>query len=126
VIANIDRWYLAVAYAAGFAAGNNIGIWLEARIAIGNELLRAISYRPQGQLRDALRAVGWRAYSVPGFGADLRPVDIVLVVAPRRRMRDLLAAIKTIEPEAVYTISDIRSIHNIDSNSTTRPMELWR
>jgi uncharacterized membrane-anchored protein YitT (DUF2179 family) len=38
-------------------------------------------------------------------------VEIVLVVEPRRRIRQLLAAIREIDPDAVYTTSDIRSVH---------------
>jgi uncharacterized protein YebE (UPF0316 family) len=111
VITNLDAWYLIVAYAGGYASGNYIGMLLESRVAIGSELVRAISWRSDGHLAEALRAAGWEAVAVPGHGPGREAVEIVLVVEPRRRISQLLAAIREIDPEAVYTTSDIRSVH---------------
>ncbi len=51
VLTNLDQWYLALAYASGFAVGNYVGITIESRFAIGNELVRCISFN-----RDILAA----------------------------------------------------------------------
>ena len=44
VLTNIDQWYLALAYAGGFAVGNFIGMSIESHFAIGDELIRCISF----------------------------------------------------------------------------------
>lgn len=111
VITNLDAWYLIVAYAGGYASGNYIGMLLESRVAIGSELVRAISWRSDGHLAEALRSAGWDAVAVPGIGPAREAVEIVLVVEPRRRIGQLLQAIREIDPDAVYTTSDIRSVH---------------
>lgn len=112
VITNLDAWYLIIAYAGGYAAGNYVGMLLEARVAIGSELVRAISLRSDGHLAESLRSSGWDAVAIPGQGSGRAAVEIVLVVEPRRKIRQLLAAIREIDPDAVYTTSDIRSVHD--------------
>ena len=47
IVGNLDHWYLIAAYAAGFATGNYVGIWVEAKLAIGHELVRVVSYRSE-------------------------------------------------------------------------------
>jgi uncharacterized protein YebE (UPF0316 family) len=112
VITNLDAWYLIIAYAGGYATGNYVGMLLESRVAIGSELVRAISLRSDGHLAESLRASGWDAVAIPGSGPGREAVDIVMVVERRRGIRKLLAAIEEIDPEAIYTTSDIRSVHD--------------
>ena len=112
VITNLDAWYLIIAYAGGYAAGNYVGMLLESRVAIGSELVRAISLRSDGHLAESLRSSGWDAVAIPGSGSGRQDVEIVLVVEPRRRIGQLLQAIEEIDPDAVYTTSDIRSVHD--------------
>jgi uncharacterized protein YebE (UPF0316 family) len=112
VIANLDAWYLVIAYAGGYATGNYVGMLLEARVAIGSELVRAISLRSDGHLAESLRSAGWVAVAIPGSGPGREAVDVVLVGERRRRLRQLLAAIKEIDPAAVSTTSDSRSVHD--------------
>lgn len=112
VIKHIDAWYLALAYGAGFATGNYVGIWLEARLAIGSELVRAIVFDAPHMLADALRARGYQAVQVAGSAGAGRPADVILVVEKRRRVPDLLSAIRRDAPSAVYTISDVKSVYD--------------
>lgn len=114
VIANLDQWYLVVAYAAGFASGNWVGIWLESRAAIGTELVRAISKNSEQLLADTLRAAGYRPVQVPGSTASQAPVEVILVVVPRRKVPELVKIIHEVDPDAVYTVSDIKTVHDSD------------
>ena len=111
VIKHIDAWYLALAYGAGFATGNYVGIWLEQRLAIGSELVRAIVFEANDRLSDTLRDHGYQAVQLSGSAGAGRPAEVILVVEKRRRIPELLAAIRRVAPSAVYTISDVKSVY---------------
>jgi len=107
-IQNLDRWYLAIAYAAGFATGNYVGIWLESKLALGTELVRAISRDLTLDLAGRLRARGHAVIELAGNEDAASPVEVLLIVERRRRVPDLLAEIREIDPSATITISDVK------------------
>jgi uncharacterized protein YebE (UPF0316 family) len=111
VLKNLDAWYLIVAYAGGFGAGNYIGIWLEAKLAIGREMVSAISFRADGGLAKLLRERGFRAIDVDADMGRGPAVDLVITVTRRRRVPELLRTILEADPEAQYSISDIKMAH---------------
>jgi uncharacterized protein YebE (UPF0316 family) len=126
VLQNLDRWYLAVSYAAGFATGNIVGIWLERRLAVGHELVRAISDNPSIRLATALRDGGYSVISLPGSGAQDQSIEVLLIVERRRRVADLLDSIHTADPEAVVTLSDTRHPSRRTPNAFARSLGILR
>ena len=111
VLQNLHAWYFIVAYAAGFGAGNYIGIWLEAKLAIGREMVSAISFRADGGLARLLRERGFRSIDVDADMGRGPPVDLVITVTRRWRVPELLRTILEADPEAQYSISDIKTVH---------------
>jgi len=110
VLKHLDQWFLAVAYAAGFAAGNFLGMWLESRFAIGSELIRCISYS-RNVLSDILRDNGYKAISLDGNMGEGKPVEIVFVIEKRRRVPQLIELIKQSDPDAIYSVADVKSVY---------------
>jgi uncharacterized protein YebE (UPF0316 family) len=110
VLQNLDAWYLIVAYAGGFGAGNYIGIWMETKLAIGREMVSAISFRADGGLARLLRERGFRAIDVDADMGRGPPVDLVITVTRRRRVPELLRIIVEADPDAQYSVSDIKSV----------------
>ncbi len=107
VIQNLDDWYLAVAYAGGFAAGNIVGIWVEGKLAIGSELVRVVSENADVHLSEKLRSAGFHVIEIPARSKG-HAVEILLVVERRRRIPQLLHSIDACDPEAYYTVSDVK------------------
>lgn len=112
VINNLDRWYLAVAYAAGFALGNYVGIWLEAHFALGCEMIRCISLDPDSPVAERLREAGYDAISFDGDRGEQQPVEIIFVIARRKRVPQLLQIIRDTDPNAIYSISDVKNVYD--------------
>lgn len=110
VLTNLDHWYLAVAYAGGFAVGNYVGISIESHFAIGNELIRCISFN-RDVLADKLRDAGFKLVSVDGDMGDAKPVEVLFIIEKRRNIPPLIQLIKTLDPSAVYSVSDIKSVY---------------
>lgn len=108
VIRHLDTWYLAVAYAAGFAAGNVVGSWLEAKLAIGVELVRILGHDAQVGLDHQLRDLGYEVASIHGMGSDTEPVEILLIVERRRKVPGLLRTVASLDPSAVCTVNDVK------------------
>jgi uncharacterized protein YebE (UPF0316 family) len=125
VLQNLDAWYLIVAYAAGFGAGNYIGIWLESKLALGRELVSAISFRADGELAKILRERGFRAIDVDADMGRGPPVDLVFTVTRRRRVPELVRTILEADPEAQYSVTDVKFAHEGFDPAMIRTRSMW-
>jgi len=110
VLTNLDQWYLALAYAGGFAVGNYVGILIESSFAIGDELIRCISFN-RDVLADELRKQRFKVVSFDGDMGEDRPVELLLIIEKRRNVASLIKLIKELDKTAVYSISDIKSVY---------------
>lgn len=111
VLTNLDQWYLALAYASGFAVGNYVGISIESSFAIGNELIRCISFN-RDVLAEKLRNEGFKVVSFDGDMGETHPVELLLIIEKRRNISSLIQLIKELDPSAVYSISDVKSVYD--------------
>tara|TARA_R110002167_G_C12508519_1_gene637031 strand:- start:331 stop:879 length:549 start_codon:yes stop_codon:yes gene_type:complete len=111
VLTNLDHWYLAVAYASGFAVGNYVGITIESRFAIGKELIRCISFN-RDVLADKLRETGFEVVSVDGDMGEAHPIEVLFIIEKRRNIASLISLITELDPSAVYSVSDIKSVYD--------------
>ena len=111
VLTNLDQWYLALAYAGGFAVGNYVGMWIEGRFAIGDELVRCISFN-RDVLAGKIRDEGFKVVSFDGDMGEEKAVELLLIIEKRRKVPALIRLIKTLDPTAVYSVSDIKSVYD--------------
>jgi len=110
VLTNLDQWYLALAYASGFAVGNYAGISIESHFAIGSELVRCISFN-RDVLAGKLRKQGFKVVSLEGDMGKVFPVELLLIIEKRRNVPGLIQSIKELDDTAVYSVSDIKSVY---------------
>lgn len=129
VITNLSHWSLVLAYAGGFALGNWVGISLERHIAIGSELVRAISESPPGVLARRLREEGFTVINMAADAGSEVNAEVVLVVERRKQIPRLIQVIREVDPKAVLTISDVKSVEDAALSQPRRLIGLpggWR
>lgn len=106
-----------IGYAGGFAVGNYVGVWLEGRFALGVNVVHAVIRRPRGEEKAPhamkaarlLRSEGFAVTELEGRG--LRSyVDILNVVAPRRRVPHVIRIIREQDPTTFLSVEEVRSV----------------
>ncbi len=95
-------------YAAGFAAGNYVGMYLENRLAIGTVTLRAIIRRDPAELIQRLHDSGFGITTVDGQGSA-GEVKIVYSTIKRRDLPAVMAIFHETLPGAFLSIEEVRS-----------------
>jgi len=124
VLRDLSAWYVAVAYAGGFATGNYVGIWVESKLAIGMELVRAISTSPDVQLARRLREAQFSVTELAGLDDGGAPVEVLFVVEERRRLPKLLQLLDRVDPDAIYTVSDVKQ-HGSAASARSRSQRMF-
>jgi len=109
IISNLTNPLLYIAYASGFAMGNYIGIFIEEKMAIGTVVIRIITQRDAKQLIEVLKSEGYGVTYADAQGA-LGPVKIIFTIIKRKDVASVLKIINRLNPQAFYTIEDIRSV----------------
>lgn len=109
VMLNLNNWVAYLAFALGFATGNVVGILLEERIAMGNLIIRIITRREAEELVRFLRASGYGVTSVSAQG-EAGPVKLIFSIVRRKKLPEVIAIIKRFNPNAFYTIEDVRFV----------------
>jgi uncharacterized protein YebE (UPF0316 family) len=114
IFKNLSNVACYLAYAGGFGLGNYIGMILEKRIALGLELIRIITKSHSTELINQLKSFGNGVTVVGGCGSN-GPVKIIFSVIPRKRMKEVISIVNSIEPSAYYTVENIDSARDVIS-----------
>lgn len=97
-----------LAYAAGFAAGAFVGMYIEGRLAIGTQVVTTIVQGDASDLIDHLHSAGFGVTCVDGQGAN-GPVKMVYTIVPRRNLEEVFTIIHQTHPRAFLSVQDVRS-----------------
>lgn len=110
VVSSLDNPLNLLAYCAGFAAGNFVGITIENKIAMGNLSAQIIlKSSSESDLVDALRFNGFGVTILEAQGIE-GPRDILNVVLNRKDMQKLKSVVDMIDSNAFITINNITPV----------------
>ncbi len=82
IFKNLNNFACDFAYAGGFATGNFVEIWLEHKLALGNEVLRLITGKDATELITYLRYAGYGLTIVDADGSQ-GPIKTIFTVIKR-------------------------------------------
>jgi len=108
IMQHLDNWLCYVAYGAGFAMGNFIGISLEERLSIGTSIIRVILSSQSPELIDALKVHNFGLTILDADGAKGK-VKIVFSIIRRKEIPVFLDTLHKFHPTAFYTIEDVKA-----------------
>jgi uncharacterized protein YebE (UPF0316 family) len=110
VLSNLNDLWNVIAYCAGFATGNVVGLAIEERLAIGYVNMRIISPGRGSAILETVRTAGYGATEIPGRGKD-GTVTVIDCSIKRRHISKIQKEISRIDPEAFVTIEETRPLH---------------
>lgn len=109
VLQHLDRPLDVIAYAAGYATGNVLGIAIEDHLAAGHSLLRIVSPQRGPALIEALRSAGRGATELPGRSGT-GAVTTIFCYVPRRDVPTVSRQMSSLDPSAHITVENVRQL----------------
>lgn len=109
IIINLNNPLCLLAYAAGFATGNFVGLTIEHQLALGTVVVRLITTRETTRLKEVLKSRRFGVTSIQASGAK-GPVEILYIVVRRENVPELISLIMKYYPRAFYTIEDVARV----------------
>lgn len=109
VLTNLDNPLTVLGYAAGFATGNVVGMYIEERLAIGHTSIRVISSRLGTLVAENLRQAGFAVTEIPARGKD-GMVTVLNISVIRKDVDRVDTIVLETDPEAFITIEDMRPL----------------
>jgi uncharacterized protein YebE (UPF0316 family) len=98
-----------IAYAAGYATGNFVGIIIENKISIGKVIIRIITRQESDELVALLRSSGYGVTVMNAEGAS-GPVKLIFTVLERYNIEQVVKMIREHNPMAFYSVEDVRLV----------------
>lgn len=109
VLQNLDNPLNIIGYAAGFATGNVVGMWIEERLAIGHVKLSIVSSGRGPALAQALREAGFAVTEIPARGKD-GMVSMLSVSVKRKDVARVERIVRDMDAEAFVIAEDVRPL----------------
>ncbi|MBN1925947.1 MAG: DUF2179 domain-containing protein [Prolixibacteraceae bacterium] len=111
IMQNLDNWLNIIAYAAGFAAGNLVGLIIEERVAMGIVRVQIITKKPATELIQKLieKKYGITHHEAEGANGN---VNIIYSIINRKKLKDFVEIIRSFNPKAFYTVEDVKFVSN--------------
>jgi uncharacterized protein YebE (UPF0316 family) len=110
IMKHLDNALCYIAYGAGFAMGNFIGMTLEERLSIGTVLVRVIPTVNTDALIEKLRLNNFGFTTVDAEGSR-GGVKIFISIINRKDLKEYISIVNQINPNAFYTIEEVKTIN---------------
>ncbi len=110
VLTNLSYLPGIIAYIAGYGIGTLLGMEIEKKIAIGNEVVRIIGVKEPDALMQRLGDLGFGITRINGSGRFTQTVSVLFLVIPRREEGRLLDVLQKEYPDLLFTIEDISTM----------------
>jgi len=111
IMSHLNNFRCYIAYAAGFATGNYIGMLVEEKLAMGTLIIRIITPKDATELLDNLHNLGFGATSIDATGRDGK-VNIIYTIVNRKQLKNVEEVILKFNPHAFYSMEDLRTVKN--------------
>ncbi len=108
IMQHLDNWLCYVAYGAGFATGNFIGIAIEERLSLGTSIIRVMLSSESPELISALKAHNFGLTILDAEGAK-GPVKVIFSIIRRKEIPYFVDTLHQFHPTAFYTIEDVKT-----------------
>jgi uncharacterized protein YebE (UPF0316 family) len=120
IMQNLDNTFYYIAFALGFASGTYIGMVIEDMLSIGMVIVRVITKYDAAELEEHLMEQNYQLTSLNGQGL-FGDVKVIFMVLPRQKLGKLIRIIKEYNPNAFYSVEDIRLVKEGAFPKTTEP-----
>lgn len=107
IMQHLNNWLCYIAYGAGFAMGNYIGMTLEERLSIGTSIIRVILPSELPELITELKEHEYGLTIVDADGSQGK-VKILFSIIRRKEIDGFLEILHNHNSAAFYTIEDVR------------------
>jgi uncharacterized protein YebE (UPF0316 family) len=111
-----------MAYASGYATGTYVGIWLEGKLSLGKVIIRVITRLDATELAASLRDADYMTTILDAEGS-LGKVKVIFTVVERQKLPKVVALIKQFNPNAFYTVEDVRFVSQRERPPETSEMK---
>ena len=103
--------FKAVIYCLAFGVGIIVGMLLEQKMAVGLTSIQIVSETKSGEkIGKALRENGFGVTIMEGHSVDGTRREMVFVQLRRRRIQEAIGIAQEICPDALISVSDVRSL----------------
>ncbi|WP_299823241.1 DUF2179 domain-containing protein [uncultured Pontibacter sp.] len=113
VMENLNNVASYLAWAGGFATGNFLGLRVEQKLALGQMVVRVITVEPADKLIDRLKGRGYRLTCIDARGTRGK-VNLLFLIVKRKKLDEVIGIIRDYNPQAFYSIEDVRSVSELD------------
>jgi uncharacterized protein YebE (UPF0316 family) len=110
IMQHLNNWLCYVAYGAGFAMGNYIGISLEERLSLGTSIIRIILPNAAPEMIRMLKEQNFGLTILDAEGSK-GTVKVIFSIVRRKEIKNFIETVNTYNPGSFYTIEDVRAVN---------------
>ncbi len=111
VLSGANNILSIIGYAAGFATGNVVGMWIEERLAIGHIQLTIVSPNLGTAVAERLRSEGYAITEIPARGRD-GAVTLLSSSVLRKNADKVRQIVNEVDASAFITAEDVRPVRH--------------
>ena len=112
ILNNLHNFASYFAWAGGYATGIYLGLVIEEKLAIGNQVMRIITQHDCEDLIEHIKRANFGLTVLNGQGAR-GPVKLIFIVLKRKEVDNIINLIDIYNPNAFYSVEDIKEANQI-------------